>query len=102
MGQINIKVEISGSILPIKVNVEDEDNIKEAVTLINTKLLEFEKTYAVRDKKDVMAMVMLQLVSELYKQANSAQKELSHLKQLFADVEVMLQEHIKNIDKTAE
>jgi len=46
-------------------------------------------------------MVMLQLVSQLYKQATSAEKELSHLKLLFADVEEMLKEHQQNI-KTIE
>lgn len=102
MSEVNIKVEIAGSIFPLKVNAEDEQNIKEAVNMINTKLYEFEKAYAVKDKKDVLAMVMLQLVSQLYKQANSAEKELSHLKQLFAGVEEMLQQHVQNINKITE
>ena len=44
-------------------------------------------------------MAMLQLVSQLYKQATTAEKELSKLNKIFADVEVMLQEHIKDINK---
>jgi len=102
MSEVNIKVEIAGSIFPLKVNAADEDNIKEAVNLINSKLYEFERLYAVKDKKDVLAMVMLQLVSQLYKQAHSAEKELSHLKQLFANVEEMLQEHGRNIKNITE
>jgi cell division protein ZapA len=102
MSQVNIKVEIAGSIFPLKVNAGDEDSIKEAVNLINTKLYEFERSYAVKDKKDVLAMVTLQLVAELYKQASSAEKELSHLKQLFASVEEMLKEHVHNINKITE
>jgi cell division protein ZapA len=102
MSEVNIKVEIAGSIFPLKVNASDEQNIKEAVQMINNKLHEFEKAYAVKDKKDVLAMVMLQLVSQLYKQANTAEQELSHFKQLFADVEEMLQQHVQNINNTAE
>jgi len=97
MSEINIKVEIAGSVFPLKVNAEDEENIKEAVNLINTKIVEFEKNYAIKDKKDVLGMVMLQLVSQFYKKANDSEKELSHLKLLFADVEVMLKEYQKNI-----
>jgi len=97
MSEVNIKVEIAGSIFPLKVNAEDEQNIKEAVELINNKIAEFEKNYAIRDKKDVLAMVMLQLVAQLYKQANTAEKELSHLKELFADVEDMLKQHIQRV-----
>ena len=102
MSDINIKVEVAGSIIPLKVNTEDEQNIKEAVELINNKIAEFEKNYAIKDKKDVLSMVMLQLVAQLYKQANTAEKELSHLKQLFADVEVMLKEHFQNINSINE
>ena len=102
MADVNIKVEVAGSIFPIKVDAEDEQNIKEAVDLINKKIAEFEKNYAIRDKKEVLGMVMLHLVSQLYKQASSAERELSSLKQLFADVEVMLQEHLQNINNTNE
>ncbi|PBQ30792.1 cell division protein ZapA [Sphingobacteriaceae bacterium] len=102
MSEVNIKVEIAGSVFPLKVNADDEQNIKEAVDLINNKIVEFEKNYAIKDKKDVLGMVMLQLVSQLYKQATNAEKELSHLKLLFADVEVMLKEHQNNINSIKE
>ncbi len=102
MSEINIKVEVAGSVFPLKVNAEDEQNIKEAVELINNKIAEFEKNYAIKDKKDVLSMVMLQLVSQLYKQASTAERELSNLKQLFADVEVMLKEHLQNINNINE
>ena len=102
MSEVNIKVEIAGSVFPLKVNAEDEQNIKEAVDLINNKIAEFEKNYAIKDKKDVLGMVMLQLVAQLYKQASTAEKELSHLKLLFADVEEMLKEHQQNINTIKE
>ncbi len=102
MSETNIKVEVAGSIFPLRVNAEDEENIKEAVELINNKIAEFEKTYAIRDKKEVLSMVLLQLVSQLYKQANTAERELSHLKQLFAEVEVMLKDHTRSINKINE
>lgn len=94
MSEVSIKVEVAGSVYPLKVSAEDEQNIKEAVKLINNKIAEFERNYAIKDKKDVLGMVMLQLVSQLYKQASQAERELSHLKQLFADVEEMLKDHI--------
>src|SRR5688572_30812904 len=102
MSEVNIKVEIAGSVFPLKVDAEDEQNIKEAVNLINNKIAEFERKYAIKDKKDVLGMVMLQLVSQLYKQASTTEKELSHLKQLFSDVEDMLKEHIRNANTIKE
>ncbi|MDI1354831.1 MAG: cell division protein ZapA [bacterium] len=102
MSEINIKVEVAGSVFPLKVDAKDEQNIKEAVDLINKKIAEFEKNYAIKDKKDLLSMVMLQLVSQFYTRASSAEKELSHLKLLFADVEVMLKEHQQNIKTITE
>ncbi|MBX3163862.1 MAG: cell division protein ZapA [Bacteroidetes bacterium] len=97
MSQVNITVEIAGSIFPIKANAEDEQSIKEAVNLINNKLAELERNYAVKDKKDLLAMTLLQLVAQLYKQAGSAEKEVSQLKKLFTEVEDMLQQHFENL-----
>ncbi len=102
MSDVHIKVEIAGSVYPLKVDSGEETHIKEAVELINDKIAEFENKYAIKDKKDLLGMVMLQLVAQLNKQANSAEKELSHLKQLFSSVEDMLKQHmldIKNINE---
>lgn len=97
MSEVNIKVEIAGSTFPVKVNIVDQANIEEAISLINTKIAEFEKSYAIKDKKDVLAMVMLQLVAQLYKQATTAETELSNLKQVLEDVKVMLAQHNQDI-----
>lgn len=97
MSQVNINVEIAGSIFPIKANAEDEQGIKEAVNLINNKIVELERNYAVKDKKDLLAMTLLQLVAQLYKQAGSAEKEVSQLKKLFTEVDEMLQQHFQNL-----
>ncbi|MGZ3883964.1 MAG: cell division protein ZapA [Bacteroidia bacterium] len=97
MSEVSIKVEIAGGIYPLKVKAEDEENVIKVVDLINTKIAEFEKNYAVKDKKDVMAMVMLHLVAQFYQKAEDTERELSHLKILFIDVEMMLQEHLQNI-----
>ena len=42
MSEVNIKVEIDGSVFPLKINANDEQNIREAVGLINKKIAEFQ------------------------------------------------------------
>ena len=102
MSEVNIKVEVAGSVYPLKVNEKDEQDIREAVKLINNKIAEFERNYAVRDKKDLMGMVMLQLVTELLSQARGAERDLSDLRRLFVDVEGMLKDHQRNIGALGE
>lgn len=102
MSDVSVKVEIAGGLYPLKVKSEDERNVKQAVELINRKISEFEKTYGVKDKKDILAMVALQLVSELQKAKLSAEKELSTLKDVLADVEQMLVKHQSDMKETEE
>ncbi len=102
MSDVSVKVEIAGGIYPLKVKSEDENSVKQAVELINHKISEFEKSYGVKDKKDVLAMVALQLVSELQKHKNLAEQELSTLRLVLEDVEQMLALHKKHITETEE
>jgi cell division protein ZapA (FtsZ GTPase activity inhibitor) len=102
MSDVSVKVEIAGGLYPLKVKSEDERNVKQAVELINRKISEFERIYGVKDKKDILAMVALQLVSELQKAKTTAEKELSTLKDVLLDVEQMLVKHQSDIEKTEE
>jgi cell division protein ZapA (FtsZ GTPase activity inhibitor) len=102
MSEVSIHLEIAGGVYPVKVGSADENKLKEVVTIINNKIAEFERNFAIKDKKDVLAMVMLQLVSELYKEAKTSEEELSHLRSMLADVEQMLKQHSQNIGKIEE
>ncbi|MBC7696399.1 MAG: cell division protein ZapA [Burkholderiales bacterium] len=102
MSDVSVKVEIAGGLYTLKVKNEDESSVKQAVELINQKISEFEKNYGVKDKKDVLAMVTLQLVSQLVKEKNHAEQELSTLSLILEDVEKMLVLHKENIKQTGE
>lgn len=102
MSDVSVKVEIAGGLYTLKVGSDDERNVKQAVDLINQKISEFERNYGIKDKKDVLAMVTLQLVSLLQKQKNQAEQELSTLKAVLVDVEQMLAQHKQNKKATEE
>ncbi|MBK6523868.1 MAG: cell division protein ZapA [Sphingobacteriaceae bacterium] len=102
MSEVSINVEIAGATYPVKISSADEGKLREVVTIINTKISEFERNFAIKDKKDVLAMVALQLVSQYYKDAKNSEVELSNLRTMLTDVEQMLEEHrdkIKNIEE---
>ena len=102
MSDVSVKVEIAGGFYPVKVKDNEEANVKRAVELINEKISEFEKKFGIKDKKDVLAMVSLQLISELLKDKNNAESELSTLKLVLSDVKEQLVQHQINIKKTEE
>jgi cell division protein ZapA (FtsZ GTPase activity inhibitor) len=100
MSDVSVKVEIAGGYYSLKLKAEDESSVKQVVEIINNKVSDFEKKFGVKDKKDVLAMVSLQYISELMKEKNTAEKELSTLKLVFEDVKEQLVQHKKNISRT--
>jgi cell division protein ZapA len=74
---ITINVHIAGADYPIKANVEDEAVIKEAAQKINNSLIELQKAYNGVEKKDLLAMGMIQLVSQQIKEHSQTELELN-------------------------
>ena len=100
MSDVSVKVEIAGGYYSLKLKAEDESSVKQVVEIINNKVSDFEKKFGVKDQKDVLALVSLQYISELMKEKNTAEKELSTLKLVFEDVKEQLVQHKKNISRT--
>jgi cell division protein ZapA (FtsZ GTPase activity inhibitor) len=64
MGEISIKINIADRIYPLKINTEDEENVRRAAKLINDRIKEFQENYAVKDKQDLLSMCVLQIATE--------------------------------------
>lgn len=67
MGEISIKITIADRIYPLKVEVEEEENIRRAAKIINDRIKEFQENYAVKDKQDLLSMCVLQFATETLK-----------------------------------
>ncbi len=64
MAEISIKINIAGRTYPIKVEKGRESLVKKAAEQINVKIAELQKSYAVKDTQDLLAMAALQLFSQ--------------------------------------
>lgn len=65
MGEISIKISLANRVYPLKVQFEEEENVRNAVKLINEKIKDYEDSFAVRDKQDLLAMCAIQLATEI-------------------------------------
>ena len=61
--KLKIKISIADRIYPLTVDVSQEEGLRSASKKIDIMMKEFEQNYAVRDKKDVLAMCALQFAS---------------------------------------
>jgi cell division protein ZapA (FtsZ GTPase activity inhibitor) len=65
MGEyLSIKVSIANRTYPLRITKEEHDRVMEAAEHINKRIREFEESYAIKDKQDLLAMCALQFANE--------------------------------------
>jgi hypothetical protein len=99
MSEVSLKINIAGLEYPLRIKDDDVDNVEKAAELINGKITEFEKNYSVKEKRDVLAMVMLQLVSQLQQQDRTKSEELIKLQSLLDELNGMVKQHKEKISQ---
>ena len=63
--QLKIKLSIADRIYPLTINPTQEEGLRLATKKIEQMIRRFEKSYAVRDKQDVLAMCALQFATQV-------------------------------------
>lgn len=61
---VSIKVKIADRIFPIKVSVQEEYFVRKAVKNIDQKIKEIRAHYGIKEYKDVLAMIALELATD--------------------------------------
>ena len=56
-----IKLNIGNRIYPLNVNTEQEEVLRKVAKEINEMIIKYEKSYAVKDKQDSLAMCALEI-----------------------------------------
>ncbi len=62
--KLKIKISIADRIYPLTVDPNQEEALRTASKKIDVTIKQFEESYAVRDKQDVLAMCALQFASQ--------------------------------------
>ncbi len=67
MEELSIKVNIADRIYPLIIQADGEETVRKAAKLINDKIKLLQQTFAVKDKQDILAMIVLEMTTELIK-----------------------------------
>ena len=97
MNDTPVTIAIAGLTYHLKINKSEQDIIQQAVSFINNHISEFEKQYPVKEKRDVLAMVSLQLTAELLKKQNQQQAEILRLQALLDELNAMVENHKQKV-----
>jgi cell division protein ZapA len=63
--KLRIKLSIADRVYPLSVNAEQEESLRQAAEQLQKMVKQFESSYAVNDKQDVLAMCALQLANSV-------------------------------------
>jgi len=65
MEKLKIKISIADRVYPLTVDPAQEEGLRSASKKIDAMIKQFEESYAVRDKQDVLAMCALQFAAQV-------------------------------------
>ncbi|AWM12864.1 cell division protein ZapA [Flavobacterium sp. NRK F10] len=72
--KLKIKLSIADRVYPLTIEEQQEQALRSASKKIDEMIQQFEQSYAVRDKQDVLAMCALQFAAQLeQKQIDSSE-----------------------------
>lgn len=63
--KLRIKISIADRVYPLTVDFQQEEGLRSASKKIDAMIKQFEESYAVRDKQDVLAMCALQFAAQV-------------------------------------
>ena len=63
--KLKIKLSIANRVYPLTIDSSQEEGLRKAAKNIEAMIKQFEQSYSVRDKQDVLAMCALQFASQV-------------------------------------
>ena len=97
MGKTSVNITIAGLSYQLTLDAADHDMVEQASSFINEHISEFEKKYPVKEKRDLLAMVSLQMVTELLKTKQQQASEIHRLQTLLDELNSMVENHAKKV-----
>ena len=81
--KLKIKISIADRVYPLTVEPSQEEGLRSASKKIDAMIKQFEQSYAVRDKQDVLAMCALQFAAQVeQKQISKSQDNETNITRL--------------------
>jgi cell division protein ZapA (FtsZ GTPase activity inhibitor) len=92
--QLKIKLSIADRVYPLTINPVQEEGLRKATKKIEEMIKRFEKSYAVRDKQDVLAMCALQFATQVEQKGIDEKTDEQQIERKLEALNQLLQEHL--------
>ncbi|GER60575.1 cell division protein ZapA [Patiriisocius marinus] len=92
--QQKIKISIADRVYPLTINPAQEEGLRLAAKKIEMMIKKFEKSYAVRDKQDVLAMCALQFAAQTEQKNIDKNTDTADAEEKLKSLNALLQEYL--------
>ena len=94
--RLKIKLSIANRIYPLTITPDQEEGLRLAAQKIDSTIKQFEKSYSVQDKQDVLAMCALQFATQNEQKTIDNTSLNDDLESRLIAVDKLLDSHLNN------
>ncbi|AXP82000.1 Cell division protein ZapA [Mariniflexile rhizosphaerae] len=92
--KLKIKLSIANRVYPLTIDASQEEGLRKAAKNIDAMIKQFEQSYSVRDKQDVLAMCALQFASQVEQKSIDKESISEHVEEKLNALNNLLQSHL--------
>ncbi|WP_299781195.1 cell division protein ZapA [uncultured Formosa sp.] len=91
-----IKLSIANRVYPLTIAPEQEEGLRKAAKEIEAMITQFEQSYSVRDKQDVLAMCALQFASQVEQKQIDTESISEHVEEKLNALNRLLEDQLNS------
>ncbi|WP_136480856.1 cell division protein ZapA [Cognatitamlana onchidii] len=92
--KLKIKLSIANRVYPLTIDAIQEEGLRKAAKNIELMIKQFEQSYSVRDKQDVLAMCALQFASQVEQKTIDKANVSEHVEEKLKALDELLTKHL--------
>ena len=92
--KLKIKLSIANRVYPLTIDASQEEGLRKAAKNIEAMIKQFEQSYSVRDKQDVLAMCALQFATQVEQKTIDKENVNEHVEEKLNALESLLDSYL--------
>ncbi len=94
--KLKIKLSIANRVYPLTIDPSQEEGLRKAAKKIEAMIKQFEQSYSVQDKQDVLAMCALQFASQIEQRSIDNKTENEEVEDKLKALDTLLLQHLNS------
>lgn len=94
--KLKIKLSMANRVYPLTIHPDQEEGLRKAAKKIENMIRQFEQSYSVQDKQDVLAMCALQFAAQIEQRSIDKESTNAEVEKKLEDLNNLLLEHLNS------